>query len=169
MGTCKVCRQNLGFFQREHKCSFCGGTICHDCAVKFRIDNQAKRIAFEYTTTPDAEIHTGWSSPFAYACPACYLNYEKDVQTMIQNEIMIRKENVRLYSNRYLGRLPKYTQEISIQTEYYRDKNEAENEMKLIAAHLGCRNVIDVRYNKKSEEDGNYIYSVFQYEGKGIK
>ena len=169
MGICKVCHQSLGFFKREHKCCFCGGIVCHDCVVKFHLEHGAKATAFEYSAQEGAKTYMGWSNPYAYACPNCYKNYEKKVQTMIQNEGMIGNENVRLYSDRYLGRLPKYSQEIFIQTEYHRDRSEAENEMKLIAAHLGCRNVIKVRYNKDIREDGNYKYSVFQYQGNGIK
>ena len=88
---------------------------------------------------------------------------------MEQNAKVIGIDNVRLYSHRYQGRIPKHTEEIHIKTFNYEDRNASEQEMKAFAAHLGCHNVINVHFNKETHQSGNYIYSVFNCEGIGIK
>jgi transcription elongation factor Elf1 len=176
-----MCGQKLGLLSREHTCVFCGNTLCNDCAIKFHIDTDsyAEICAFDYSIHTEGwsfdqsklseKLHRGWTNPYAYACPSCYRTMKSQEQTMIQNANEIGVEHVRLYSHRYQGRIPQHTKEISVKTPYYKDRSEAEMAMKAIAAYLGCRNVIKVRYNRDTDEDGNYKFSIFQYEGIGIK
>lgn len=172
MGKCMICKKFLGIFRREHTCEICDGTLCHDCAVKIDTDSKEKIVTLIDLKWPrridsiDREWH---KEDDIYLCPVCHSTYTSKLRTTIENTSRIGKENVRLYSSRYQGKLPKHTEEIQLKTFYHRDRNEAEDEIKVYAASLGCRDVIGVHYNKKSIEDGNYIYSVFQYEGKGIK
>lgn len=178
MGTCKVCKKNFGLFRWRHTCQICGGAICRDCSAKIPIDSLEKYVALEsiqsnisFLDTKDSELDDDYKSLYLCPtlCPTCHGTYNSKLRAIIENINRIGKENVRLYSSRYQGKLPKHTKEIHLKTFFHRDKNEAEDELKVYAASIGCRDVIDIRYNKKSKEYGNYIYSVFQYEGKGIK
>ncbi|MBR5677885.1 MAG: hypothetical protein IKX20_07090 [Paludibacteraceae bacterium] len=180
MGICKICQRHLGFLNRDYTCCFCNATICHDCATKFHFDPEvdAELFAFLYSIQNywlynDYELkeksHIGWSSRYAYACPSCYRSFKSTVQTMIRNAKTIGIDNVRLYSYRYQGRIPNHSEEIHIKTLYFKDRNEAEQMMKAFAAHLGCHNVINVRFNKDTDSEGNYKFSVYNYEGIGIK
>lgn len=164
-GTCTNCRRHLRFFNLKYYCDFCGDTLCRNCVNIFDCNATQEIIAFKQLTS-----EYPMEGEHVYSCHSCLSTFDERVETLAQNAIMIGgKENVRLYSQRYQGRLPKHKEETHIKTGFYRDRNNAEEELKNIAAHLGCRNVINVRYNRDTNEDGNYKFSVFQYEGIGIK
>lgn len=168
MARCNVCKKFLGLFRSRYTCAICGEMLCHDCVVNVGVDSREKIVAFIFSKETEY-LDREWKDATIYLCPTCYGIYNSELNKVIELVDWTGKENVRLYSSRYQGKLPKHEVEIPLTTHYHRDKNKAEDEIKVLAATLGCRDVIGVHYNKKSIEDGNYIYSVFQYEGKGIK
>ena len=78
--------------------------------------------------------------------------------------------SVEVFSAGYQGdRYKPCVDKKTISTCYFKDKGDAEFELKLKASLIGCNVVYNVSYDSKKERDGNYYYSVWKAEGKAAK
>ena len=142
---CACCN---GVFTLNEACSRCGRWVCGSCGTDFL---ETK--------------HRGWLLAAAgRACPTCSAAYRERIQ--ILPEAVDLAENVGITPKSYKGKdKPKAKMCLAIQTEWHRDKEDAERELRIIAALEGCEHVLQVHYRRKVEEEGNFKYSVFQGVG----
>ena len=80
------------------------------------------------------------------------------------------KKPVELVSANYHGKKYKNVIEIKdIETDYFRKKERAENELKELARLAGCNIVLNVKANRSEDCSGNYYYSIWSFSGKACK
>lgn len=168
---CAICGKDIGFFDREFKCRGCGKICCADCV---------KEIDFRgnYSTygvhVPNYEI--SFTKFSRVACPSCAAKHE-GVNASISSA-QTWSHTVELFSKNYLGRIPKASNctEYSIETNWYSDRDRAEQELRSIAKFKNCDLVYNVRYEKDTRSEstgknnkGTHYYTVFKGVGTATK
>lgn len=81
------------------------------------------------------------------------------------NYALSKMHNVKLFSANYQGKTPRPQFNETICTQFYKDKDDAEHALKLIASLSGAKAVSQVVKIREKSRDGNYIYSVWSYQG----
>ena len=167
---CAQCGKEIGFFDREFKCRGCGRVFCADCIcdidMKYNYAEYGKKV-------PDYEI--SFTKFSRVACKAC----AGELSVINDRIISARRftNEVTLYSKHYLGRVPKASgcSERHIETDWYRDRDEAENSLKAIARYNECNLVYNVSYAKETRTEnsdngkGTHSYTVFKGSGIATK
>lgn len=111
----------------------------------------------------------------AYLCKSCAKKYE-DTLLQIQ-KAWLENDKVELVSSNYRGR-KKYDWDcipLNIETTYERDWNYAKKLLRTLALYEGYDMVIDVRQDKKTEEEesdsgrGTHYYTVVSYSGTAVR
>ena len=76
--------------------------------------------------------------------------------------------DVRTFTANYQGRTPRGSKSRIYQTEFYKDRKDAFDEIKIVAEYLDSNAVVDINILREVEEEDNYKYSVWAIEGKII-
>lgn len=74
-------------------------------------------------------------------------------------------KNVKLFGRNYKGAAPPPKLGKKIETEWDEDKDEAEFQLKVLAALEGCAHVTQMDFKKDTAKNGNYKYSVWCCSG----
>lgn len=97
----------------------------------------------------------------------------KKIEDNIKNDIANLKDGaieMQIYSKNYQGMIEHdKTCNISITSNEYKDKDEALYSLKLKATNLDCDMIYNLSYEKETENDGNYYYSVWRASGIATK
>jgi len=86
-------------------------------------------------------------------------------------------ENVEIFSKTYKGRIPSdsLVTPISLKTDWYRDRDEAEFVLKTDAAFMNCDIIFNASFEKGTDSErsdggmGTYRFAVWRYAGKATK
>lgn len=87
---------------------------------------------------------------------------------------MSNSSNIELVSIKYKGHKSyDRSSKILICSNYHKDRDEAEQELKIMANYLGRDMVVDVeilkdKEKKETERGGTYIYTVWKYKGYAV-
>ena len=174
---CYYCQKDLGFLTK-HECANCGKAMCNKCRVKVNYDDYACKLlakiepSFSY---PEPIQISYFSFHIGYElCKECAGIYERKVANM-RCAIDADNDDIELVSNNYNGgryRSLSKVQEIS--SAFYRDRYDAEEEIKAMAKYLECTHVINLRWRSDTSEEegpkgGTHIYTVWQAIGYAAK
>ena len=110
-------------------------------------------------------------------CPDCYKKYNEARYKILRSKNLYKQapESVRYYTIYYQGRKPKHTDKYEISSDWFRNKYDAIEQLKIMAIFLECKNVIDVRFNKETEDEpsesgkGTHYYTVWSANGYAVK
>ena len=144
-GKCKKCQSKLTL---NEKCVICENEICGDCG--------------EYT----GEIsYKNWVIFQGGRCCLDHIDkFEKQIN-LSKNKIDIA-DCVILYSKNYKGKIPRHTLNKEIKSDFHKNKDSAEMELKLLASDNGCTSITNVSFIKETKSSDNYKYTVWQCYGK---
>ena len=84
-------------------------------------------------------------------------------------------DDIELVSNNYNGeRYRSLTKVQKISSSFYRDRYDAEEEIKTMAKYLGCTHIVNLRWRSDTGEEegpkgGTHIYTVWQAIGYAAK
>lgn len=131
-------------------CSHCGEDFCGKCVESIKNGN------FSYLE--DLPI-------MGYHCQGCWDLMVKPLLEKYEDAKMAAWE-VTCYSKNYRGHIrvnPASQQEI--ETNWFKDKDEAEYSLKVIAAYQGYNLVHNLSFDVKNSYDGNYTYRMWSATG----
>lgn len=96
----------------------------------------------------------------------------------MKNSIIMCKSSpsiVRIYTSNYQGRVPKGDFRLKIESGWFRDRNEAVNQLKAMATFFDCKNIVKVCFLKDTEDEpsdngrGTHYYTIWSATGYAIK
>lgn len=166
---CTKCHKSIGLFSRKYNCRRCGKTFCSTCIDEVSAPKSIMNLLEKVNNyTPEFSI-----TKFAYVlCPKCAVHFNNTVRQM--EVATTNTHRVELVSCNYHGRKPYTGTPIPISTDYYKDKSDAEEELKILAKYHNCNMVINTRIYKerneeKTEKGGTYVYTTWSYTGDAVK
>lgn len=169
MGKCANCGKSLGLFNREFKCSRCGKVFCSSCVVKA----QASKSVWELLCLTKNYKKPKYSiTKFEhYLCPDCISGFNREVDNM--EEAIESDSHIELVSINYRGKKRYNGDPIDIRTYNYKDKEEAKEELKILARYYNCDMVIDVECirdvdEEETEHGGTHKFSIWRYTGSAV-
>ena len=93
----------------------------------------------------------------------------------MRHAINADNDDIELVSNNYNGeRYRSLTKVQKISSSFYRDRYDAEEEIKTMAKYLGCTHIVNLRWRSDTDEEegpkgGTHIYTVWQAIGYAAK
>ncbi|MDO4163916.1 MAG: hypothetical protein Q4D56_05955 [Bacteroides sp.] len=105
-------------------------------------------------------------------CAVCASKFANCVRKM--ESAINEYKKVELVSIRYKGKKRYRGEEIYIETKYYKNREEAENVLRILACYYGKSLVLDFCYDKdiaeeETEKGGTYKYAVWSARGKAVE
>lgn len=161
MVNCKSCGKSLGVFTSSKTCCKCGAKVCRDCAIRvdgYKYEDQLLYLA-KLSDLDNSKL--SWWSKSAYFCKSC----ANAVLPKINRIASCSGNRVRTYTINYQGHKPSRHSTLYYQTEYYKSRESAFQEIKIVAEYLGSNAVVDVELLREVEEDGNYKYTIWSAKG----
>ena len=160
-------------------CGGCRKTICSDCAEKVELSFSVAgmpSVFFEdtYMRLPMV-VHptSNWLGTY-HACPACARKCRASVK-QLQKVMASNNLDVELVSINYKGKKPFTGNPIYLETDWYRDFNDAEIQLKTMATFFDCDMVLDVQRDRStgsepsdSSKNGTHHFSLWRLKGKAV-
>lgn len=170
MAKCSYCGKSLNFFNK-YVCACCGKVMCGGCLVKVPYSSGINELlvsADNGYTKPRRKLLGG-----RYLCKECSAQYKHKYDTMV--DAVEDHLEVKLVSGNYLGnRFDRLKKVKCLKTSYYRNKSDAENDIKSMAKYLGCTHVLELSFDRREDEEkgpkgGTHIYSTWSAIGIAAK
>lgn len=170
MKTCYKCGKTLGVMSTKFVCRNCGKTFCSQCMIKIDIPAEIASL-FNLTnefTKPEWSLR---KMSYVY-CPVCAAKFNDSKNRLFLANSHL--DDIELVSINYKGYKPyDKTSARKIESNFNKDRNDSERELKAIAKYYGRDMIINVKttsIKKESETDsgGTYIYRVWKYEGDAV-
>lgn len=165
INKCNQCGEKIGFFTK-YTCKGCGQLLCDNCIVKLDLFDDIIYNEF-LEKIPDFKFSLFKLSKVA--CKNCAYKITK-LNSKIDNAFN-NSYKIKYYSSNYRGRIKHSIDQYLISTQYYRDKNYAQNLLKAKAYFLNCRIIYNAHYvigrgsEPSNNGSGTHYYSTFQYVG----
>jgi len=172
--NCKSCNKSFLLLSREYKCCMCNSIICSNCVSKIKRESPLYDKAYEIfspLSIVNFQNTSKWNGSLFF-CPTCRARFQQEYQMLLECENNL--DNVRIFSINYKGKIPKSTLGGRIvKTNFYKNRCDAEYDLKLITKYLGGTSIINVKYNKdtdsrQTDSGGEYYYTIWQAEGEVI-
>ncbi|HRX66101.1 MULTISPECIES: hypothetical protein [Mesotoga] len=130
-----------------------GDDVCCVCGKEFSIFRW-KWFSCSFCGKP---MHFFCDSPYGdsitslHACPSC----------------LAAGNHIRTYSANYMGKVfvKSGYRPIELESNWYKDKETALGELKILAGVSGYTAVLEVKYIYDTRRDGNYIYKIWAATG----
>lgn len=139
---CKSCES---IFTLNKNCLVCGTDVCGECGIE--------TTKIDYKNWPVA--------PSGRVCKVHEEIFQRQAQEM--RVAIDESERVILYSKNFKGTTPAPLLNIQIETQAHTDRDDAEREIKILAALKGASSAIEVGFQRETQQDGNYKYSTWKY------
>jgi hypothetical protein len=134
-------------------CTSCLGQSCSSCARLFPPPTVTPDLRSPWPTESNRRFKIG-------LCSLCARRLEA-----IESESTVPSE-VTLYSKNFAGRTKiQRDKSVTIHTEWYKDKDSAEERIKSIASALQRSEVAQVEYHKATQQEDRYKFTVFLFSG----
>lgn len=148
LGLKKECCQCNSLWTMNKECQYCHGQICGDCGSAV------------------AEIvHKSWE--VSAAGRVCKVHSSAFSEKVAKYKTAIDKsEQVRAFSGNYKGKIPAPKLNKIIHSQFHKEKDNAERELKIHAAADDCYSISNIKFEKEKREDGNYNYTVWRASGR---
>ena len=144
LGLKQRCTKCESLFTLNENCLVCGKDVCGDCG------KDKERV--EYKDWP--------VSPKGRVCKDHEDAHHKTVQEL--KAAIDKSETVTLYSVNFKGKTPHPKFNIRIETQFHSDRDDAERELKILAATKGADAAVSANFERNTQENGNYKYSVWK-------
>ena len=178
--TCNQCGKEFGFFDIEFKCrGGCKGTYCSDCMISPRTEKIRKEIKYLSDEVVPQKIETEWSIiKFKdVACIQCVNSDYRQIEKIHRKYIdaLIESENIDCFPATFKGKINfENSSIVTVNTNYFKDRSDAEKCLKVMAAFYGNNLVFDNRWEKKTESEpgsgkGTHYYTVWRGVAKTAK
>lgn len=171
MAKCSVCNRKVNFFT-EYRCTYCGKSLCSNCIIKVPfdedIDDLLSRVDNDYKTPYQRLILRSY-----YLCKSCSKLYLQKYNAM--KEAINNNPDVKTVSDNYQGnKFNNLHKTMELQTRYYKNKGDAENDIKSMAKYLGCTHVLEMSFDRDEDEErgpkgGIHYFSVWSASGYAAK
>ncbi len=169
MGICSVCNKYLGLLSREFNCCICGRVVCRECRTKIPNDEVMELLLQVHHVLDRA---SSWDGSFS-VCSNCIGEFGKRYSKM--KDGLSDTSSVKIYTINYQGKIPKGTYRIKIESDWFRDRNEALVKLKAMATYLDYRQIVEVRFDKDTGSEpsengkGTHYYTIWQASGYAVK
>lgn len=149
---CENCGAKFAFLDRLcRKCCDCDTYICYNCLKSMEASDTQY---FPFPLMIEGKY-----------CGKCYDIKIKPVVDKIQDALS-NFQKVELFSENYKGEVAvPGSQKQMIQTVYFKDRDDTDKSLKLIASFIKCDLVYKVHYDKKKERKGNYDFTTWSATG----
>lgn len=167
--SCSKCGRPLKVFSRKYKCSRCGRIYCKDCIQALDVSDEImKKMRL---VDGFVEPENSWLKGYVL-CPSCAVGFNQEVRRM--NLAQSASCDVELVSINYKGRKRYEGTPLFIETNWYKEKAVAQQELKTLARYHNCNMVVEVEIHRNEEDEetdsgGTYTYSVWKYSGRAVK
>lgn len=140
---CSVCNSKM---TRNEPCLFDGKPVCSKCG------KDLPSVSYD-----DVEITAA-----GRCCKHHIRFYEKDIEQRKRNREAVKAVHVfsANYASQISSKLGKH-----IKTDWYKDRDEAIFQLKILALADSCTVVTQMKYDNRTELDGNYKFSVWKCSG----
>lgn len=176
MEECFGCKNHFRFFNRKYNCCACKKVFCSNCITRLgrRKYDQMDSFILSGVLGYNLDYYSRWDGTLFF-CPSCLKKFEQEYQKFS----LSTGETVRVFTPRYEGKLPKFSdsQEYRTLFDYKKSKSKAVKEMQRVAEYLGFKYVIIKSFIKgtgsepsdapKSKND--YYYTTWGAEGLLVK
>ena len=169
MSKCDICKKGIGLFSTKYVCALCGKHICSDCRYRWK---EHSSILSQILNVE--EVDSFFHGCYLPVCPNCIRKMENNCKRV--EEAMNNSYNVEVVSKNYQGKkryLPNSKK--NIQSHSYRNRDDAREELCVIAKYFGCDMILDFEYERiECEEDsdsgkGIHKYSEWSCSGIAVK
>jgi hypothetical protein len=164
ISACPSCRKGFGLFRWRHQCVECFTTRCDDC---LRRPPTAEWLSFgEWLPSADFAI---WGK----LCSGCY---QSKVVPFVQKyeAAQAAAKNLQTWSLNYKGHIPRKNEpEQAMVSDWWRERDSAEWQLKVTAAYLGYDLVVELQHEKRTSQEasdngkGTHYYTEWQARGIG--
>jgi len=106
----------------------------------------------------------------SWLCKACQTKFSSDKRKM--QDAINNNESVEIVSKNYRGYKRTSTKDIRLSSDYYKDRDDAVEELRILASFYDCNLIDNFEFIKDSDEEstesgGTYIYTVWKAVGNG--
>lgn len=145
-------------------CDWCHKNCCSNCTRKSKVSE-----ARDLLRLLDDKYR---AKKFCLNCYECYMQDWNKMNSAINDN-----SDVRYYSNNYQGKVETIGERIIIGTRYYRDREDAMEELRTFARFYGCNTIIEGEFDWEEREDEEenergrvykYRYKVWAYSGIAV-
>lgn len=175
MGECFGCKKHLGLLNREYHCCACEKIFCSKCITRLgKKYSQEDSYILSGVLGYNLDYYSRWDGTLFF-CPSCLRKFEREYQRFS----LSTGETIRVFTPRYEGKLPKYSdsQEYRTLLDYKKSKNKAVKEMQRVAEYLGFKYVIIQSFIKGTDSEpsnapksrNRYYYTTWAAEGLLVK
>jgi FYVE zinc finger len=157
--TCPACGKSFGIFRWRHQCVECSTTRCTACLRSPPAEEWLSFRVFKDTGDLCGDCYQSKAVPFVQ-------KYEAALTTA---------KNLQTWSVNYKGSIPRRGEPTEdIASNWWREKESAERQLKVTAAYLGYDLVAELRYEKRTEEEpgtgkGTFYFTEWKATGIGCK
>ena len=159
---CPFCGKRFGLFRLRFRavCGNCGQDLCYQC--RYSKPEEPELLNYNiFNDIPDL-----W-------CPSCD---EQKIGSIVSerlerydNSLKLARE-VTCYSHRYRGQIRFIAGDSRhISSLQFRDRDEAEHNLKINAAYFNYDTIANLHFERETENDGNYQYTVWRASGDAGK
>jgi len=152
---CPSCNKKFWFFKNKYKCVSCGKSFCFNC---LRAEHEANYL--------NSDLY----NIGGLYCESCF--NEKVTPVLLKYRNAVKKsKHVELFPFTYKGKLKISSNSKTIYTDWYENKQETEEELKVSAAFMDCNVVYDIEWSKDTDSEpsengrGTYYYTIWQAKG----
>lgn len=149
METCLYCGEVLLFsFMTAYHCSCCGKTMCSNCITPVNYNSYVcdllEYAEDDFSRPKKALLKLGKR----YMCKSCARSYSNKAEKMCN--AINNHDDVETFPKTYKGyKVNRLLKVKKISTPSYRNRNEATEDVVIIAKYLGCPYVIDLEWQRK--------------------
>ena len=169
MSKCDICKKGIGLFSTEYVCALCGNHICSDCRYRWK---EHSSILSQILNVE--EVDSFFHGSYLPVCPNCIRKMENNCKRV--EEAMNNSYDVEIVSINYQGKkMYLSNSKRNIQSHSYRNRDDAREELCVIAKYFGCDMILDFEYERiECEEDsdsgkGIHKYSEWSCSGIAVK
>ena len=150
MAKCSYCNKKLNFLTK-YVCNECVKVLCGKCLTKVDYDSNADDLLHRVDSSYTSPKYSLWKEAH-YLCKSCAKSYQQKMVNMIK--AIENNEDVKIVSSNYQGnRFDHLTKIQHVETYAYREKSDAEDDLKAMAKYLGCTHVLNVEWERTEDEE----------------
>jgi len=162
---CLSCNSKFNIFRWRNNCSFCGGTFCSNCYSKINVPRDLR--------VDPMQVFFADENHKPESCNSCFdSKHLKKIEVKI-NESVGQYYSIDTYPKSYKGQTAVSEENNEwIYSEWFRDRDECEKQLKITARFLGSDAVDMISYNQDTGEEpsdsgkGVHKYSIWQGKGR---
>jgi hypothetical protein len=158
--ACPACRRSFGLFRWRKRCAKCNVRRCADCLTELP--------ALEWISKQLWPVEETWCQTCVEALEPDYKRYDAALQ---------KAKQVEAWPRTYKGNVPRdqTAPTIKVSSKWFREKSDAEFQVKFEAAFHGFDLLFDLWFDKDSDSEpsesgkGTYHYTIWRAHAQGAR